>query len=78
MNSSYEIMINRREAVVVEVVGGYREVVDYLEDPERYLVFGTEKMQSDKWRGRHIGWERWADAVIVRDDRFSDDPMPLI
>ena len=56
---------------------GCRRIIDILEDYQDVLVLPPNTI-SPGWKGRHIGWVAHSDATIVRDDRFSDDPMPVV
>lgn len=55
-----------------------RTIVDIHENYEHLFSLPKDRPVDTGWRGRHIGWTACADAVIVRDDRFSDDPMPVV
>lgn len=55
-----------------------RTIVHLLENYNDLFALPKDRPVDTGWRGRHIGWTACADAVIVRDDRFSDDPMPVV
>tara|TARA_R110000851_G_scaffold209876_1_gene362291 strand:+ start:796 stop:1095 length:300 start_codon:yes stop_codon:yes gene_type:complete len=62
-------------AVCWEVHEGTRYVCNLLEDPEDILFIPKDRPITPGCRGRHIGWDAHADAVIVRDDRFDNSPI---
>ena len=62
-------------AVCWDVHEGTRYVCNLLEDPEDILFISKDRPIEPGWRGRHIGWDAHADAVIVRDDRFNNNPI---
>ena len=73
-----EIVITPGLIVCWDVNEGTRYVAHILEGYNNLFDLPKDRPVEPGWRGRHIGWDACADAVIVRDDRFSDDPMPVI
>ena len=74
----YEIILTPKFAVCWEVDhNGTRCIVNILEKYDTVLDLPNKSIPSG-WRGRHIGWMAHPNAVIVRDDRFSDDPMHVV
>ena len=74
----HEIILTPKYIVCWEIHEGSRYAVHLLENYEHLFRLPKDRPVEPGWRGRHIGWTACADAVIVRDDRFSDDPMPVV
>jgi len=77
-SSNQEIVLTPKFAICRDVDHqGCRRIINILEDYQNVLVLPPNTINPG-WKGRHIGWTAHADAIIVRDDRFSDDPMPVV
>ena len=66
-----EIVITPKLIVCWEIHEGVRHVAHLLEDYNDLFDLPQDRPIEPGWRGRHIGWDAHADAVIVRDDRFK-------
>ena len=66
-----EIVITPKLIVCWEIHEGVRYVAHLLEDYNDLFNLPKDRPIEPGWRGRHIGWNACADAVIIRDDRFT-------
>ena len=69
-----EIVIMKKFIVCWEIHEGVRYVSHLLENYEDLFDLPQDQPVGPGWCGRHIGWTACADAVIVRDDRFTVSP----
>lgn len=72
------VILSHRIIVCWEIHEGTRYVAHLLEDYSDLFDLPKDRPVDRGWRGRHIGWDACADAVIVRDDRFPSRPSARV